>query len=174
MGIDWRVALGAVFLSGMLFFLVSVLRLREWLIGGIPLSLKLGIAAGIGLFLGLIGLKNLGLVVANPATLVGMGSWTAPVLLGSAGLLAIAALTARRVPGAVLLGILGTAAAGLPLGLSEFRGLVAMPPSLAPTFLQMDLAGALQIGVLGVIFTFFLVDLLDNTGTLIATTHRAG
>lgn len=174
MGLDWRVALGAVFLSGLLFFLVSILRIREWLIGGIPLSLKLGIAAGIGLFLGLIGLKNLGLVVANPATLVGMGRWTAPVLLGCAGLLAIAALTARRVPGAVLIGILGTAAAGLPLGLSEFRGLVAMPPSLAPTFLQMDLAGALQIGVLGVIFTFFLVDLLDNTGTLIATTHRAG
>lgn len=174
MGVDWRVALGAVFLSGLLFFAISILRIREWLIGGIPLSLKLGIAAGIGLFLGLIGMKNLGLVVANPATLVGMGSWTTPVLLGGAGLLAIGALTARKVPGAVLLGILGTAALGIPLGLTEFGGIVATPPSLAPTFLQMDIAGAVQMGLLGIVFTFFLVDLLDNTGTLIATTHRAG
>ncbi|MFL1460766.1 NCS2 family permease [Roseococcus sp. DSY-14] len=174
MGVPWQVALGAVFLGGVLFFLVSVLRIREWLIGGIPLSLKLGIAAGIGAFLGLIGLKNLGLVVDHPATLVGMGRFTAPVLLGCAGLVLIAALSARRVPGAVLLGILLTAAAGIPLGLTEFKGIVAPPPSLAPTFLQLDLAGALQLGLLGIVFTFFLVDLLDNTGTLIATTHRAG
>ncbi len=174
MGIPWQVALGAVFVAGMLFFLVSVLRVREWLIGGIPLSLKLGIAAGIGAFLGLIGLKNLGLVVANPATLVGMGAFTAPVLLGCGGLVLIAALSARNVPGAVLIGIAATALAGVPLGLTTVQGVVAMPPSLAPTFLQLDIAGALQAGLLGVVFTFFLVDLLDNTGTLIATTHRAG
>ena len=174
MGVPWPVALGAVFLGGVLFFLVSVLRIREWLIGGIPLSLKLGIAAGIGAFLGLIGLKNLGLVVDHPATLVGMGAFTTPVLLGCAGLVLIAALSARRVPGAVLLGILLTAIAGIPLGLTEFKGIVAPPPSLALTFLQLDLAGALQMGLLGIVFTFFLVDLLDNTGTLIATTHRAG
>lgn len=174
MGVPWQVALGAVFLGGVLFFLVSVLRIREWLIGGIPLSLKLGIAAGIGAFLGLIGLKNLGLVVANPATFVGMGKFTVPVLLGCAGLVAIAALSARRVPGAVLIGIIGTALAGVPFGLTEFKGVVAMPPSIAPTFLQLDIAGALQLGLLGIVFTFFLVDLLDNTGTLIATTHRAG
>ncbi len=174
-GIPWQVALGAVFLSGLIFFAISAVRLREWLIGGIPLSLKLGIAAGIGLFLGLIGLKNLGLVVANPATLVGMGNITAtPVLLGAGGFIIMAALAARKVPGAVVIGILVTAAAGIPFGLTQFQGVFAAPPSLAPTFLQMDLKGALQLGLLGIVFTFFIVDLLDNAGTLIATTHRAG
>jgi AGZA family xanthine/uracil permease-like MFS transporter len=157
LGIPWQVALGAVFLSGLIFFAVSVLRIREWLIGGIPLSLKLGIPAGIGLFLGLIGLKNLGLVVANPATLVGMGNVTStPVLLGGAGFLLIAALAARRVPGAVIIGILATMAAGIPFGLTQFRGVFDLPPSLAPTFLQMDIAGALSLGILGVVFTFFI------------------
>ena len=174
MGIPWQVALGAVFLSGLIFFAISAVRLREWLIGGIPLSLKLGIAAGIGLFLGLIGLKNLGLVTANPATLVGMGPITTPVLLGAGGFVLMAALAARRIPGAVIIGILATAAAGIPFGLTTFQGIVAMPPSLAPTFLQMDIPGALQLGLLGIVFTFFIVDLLDNAGTLIATTHRAG
>ena len=175
MGIPWQVALGAVFLSGLIFFAVSAVRLREWLIGGIPLSLKLGIAAGIGLFLGLIGLKNLGLVVANPATLVSLGALASPpVLLGCGGFVLMAALAARRVPGAVIIGILVTAGLGIPLGLTQFQGVFAAPPSLVPTFLQMDIAGALQLGVLSVVFTFFLVDLLDNAGTLIATTHRAG
>ncbi|MCO6415481.1 NCS2 family permease [Siccirubricoccus sp. KC 17139] len=175
MGISWPVALGAVFLSGLIFFAVSVLRIREWLIGGIPLSLKFGIAAGIGFFLGLIGLKSMGVVVAHPATLVGLGKLTEPAtLLGVFGFLLIASLSARQVPGAIVLGILVTAALGLPFGLTTFEGMVSLPPSLAPTFLQLDITGALALGVGGVIFTFFLVDLLDNTGTLIATTHRAG
>ncbi|MBK1661394.1 NCS2 family permease [Paracraurococcus ruber] len=175
MGVTWQVALGAVFLSGLLFLAVSLLRVREWLINGIPLSLKLGIAAGIGFFLGLIGLKNMGLVVDHPATLVGLGKLTeTSVLLGCLGFVIIAGLSARRVPGAIVIGILATAALGIPFGLTKFSGIVSLPPSLAPTFLQLDIAGALQLGVLGIVFTFFLVDLLDNTGTLIATTHRAG
>ncbi|WP_431284899.1 NCS2 family permease [Humitalea sp. 24SJ18S-53] len=175
MGVPWQVALGAVFMSGLLFFAVSLGGLREWLINGIPLSLKLGIAAGIGFFLGLIGLKNLGLVVAHPATLVGMGDVvSAPVLLGAAGFVLIAALAARRVPGAIVTGIVATALAGVPFGLTHFDGIVAMPPSLAPTFLAMDVAGAVTLGIAAIVFTFFLVDLLDNAGTLIATTHRAG
>jgi AGZA family xanthine/uracil permease-like MFS transporter len=175
MGIPWQVALGAVFVSGMIFFLVSVLKIREWLVNGIPLSLKLGIAAGIGFFLGLIGLKNMGLVVANQATLVGLGSLSsAPTLIACGGFVLIAGLVARRVPGAIVLGILITALVGLPFGLTKFAGVVSAPPSLAPTFLQMDIAGAIGIGLVGIVFTFFLVDLLDNTGTLIATTHRAG
>lgn len=175
MGIPWQVALGAVFLAGLLFLAVSLARVREWLVNGIPLSLKLGIAAGIGFFLGLIGLKAMGLVVAHPATLVGLGRPSDPaLLLGAAGFLLIAGLSARRVPGAIVIGVLATAAAGIPLGLTTFRGVVDIPPSIAPTFLQLDIAGALGLGVLGIVFTFFLVDLLDNTGTLIATTHRAG
>jgi AGZA family xanthine/uracil permease-like MFS transporter len=175
MGISWQVALGAVFLSGIIFFLISLAGFREWLINGIPLSLKLGIAAGIGLFLGLIGLKNLGLVVDHPATLVGLGKVaSAPVLLGAAGFVVIAGLVARRVPGAIVIGILLTALAGIPFGLTTFQGVISAPPSLAPTFLQMDLAGAVSLGLFAVVFTFFMVDLLDNAGTLIATTHRAG
>ena len=174
-GISWQAALGAVFVSGLIFFAVSVSRIREWLIDGIPLSLKLGIAAGIGMFLGLIGLKNLGLVVANPATLVGIGNIaSAPVILGSGGFLLMAALSARRVPGAIIIGILATALAGIPFGLTTFHGFLAPPPSLAPTFLQLDIGAVFSIGMLGVVFTFFLVDLLDNAGTLIGTTHRAG
>lgn len=175
MGIPWQVALGAVFVSGVIFFLVSIFRVREWLVNGIPLSLKLGIAAGIGFFLGLIGLRGMGLVVANQATLVGLGPLSAPsTLIACAGFVLIAGLVARRVPGAIVLGILATAIVGLPFGLTSFGGIVSAPPSLAPTFLQMDIAGALGIGLVGIVFTFFLVDLLDNTGTLIATTHRAG
>jgi AGZA family xanthine/uracil permease-like MFS transporter len=175
MGIPWQVALGAVFVSGLLFFLVSVLKIREWLVNGIPLSLKLGIAAGIGFFLGLIGLRGMGLVVANQATLVGLGPLTAAsTLIACAGFVIIAGLVARKVPGAIVLGILATALIGLPFGLTSFGGVVSLPPSLAPTFLQMDIAGAIGVGLVGIVFTFFLVDLLDNTGTLIATTHRAG
>ncbi|WP_338663074.1 NCS2 family permease [Pararoseomonas sp. SCSIO 73927] len=175
MGISWQVALGAVFLSGIIFLAVSLAGFRKWLINGIPVSLKLGIAAGIGLFLGLIGLENLGLVVDHPATLVTMGNVrAAPLLLGCLGFVLIAGLAARNVPGGIIIGILVTAALGIPFGLTKLNGVVAMPPSLAPTFLQMDIAGALSLGVAGIVFTFFLVDLLDNAGTLIATTHRAG
>jgi len=175
MGVPWQVALGAVFVSGFLFFLVSVLKVREWLVNGIPVSLKFGIAAGIGFFLGLIGLKNMGLVVAHPATLVTLGPLaSAPTLLACAGFLLIAGLSARGIRGAIIIGILATAAAGIPFGLTKFQGIASLPPSLAPTFLQLDIAGALGLGILGIVFTFFLVDLLDNTGTLIGTVHRAG
>jgi AGZA family xanthine/uracil permease-like MFS transporter len=175
MGIPWPVALGAVFVAGMLFFAVSIAGFREWLINGIPLSLKLGIAAGIGFFLGFIGLQGMGLAVDHPATLVGLGKLAeTKTLLACAGFLLIAGLVARNVPGAIILGILVTAALGIPFGLTTFRGIADLPPSLAPTFLQMDIAGALSIGLVGIVFTFFLVDLLDNAGTLIATTHRAG
>jgi adenine/guanine/hypoxanthine permease len=159
----------------MIFFAVSVLRVREWLVNGIPLSLKLGIAAGIGFLLGLVGLIGMGLVVDHPATLVGLGPLArTETLIACFGFLLIAGLSIRRVPGAIVIGILVTAAVGIPFGLTTFTGIVSLPPSLAPTFLQLDIAGALGLGILGIVFTFFLVDLLDNTGTLIGTTHRAG
>jgi len=175
MGVPWQTALGAVFLSGVLFLLVSVFRIREWLVNAIPLSLKLGIGAGIGLFLGLIGLHDMGLVVAEPATLVTLGAVNKPsVLLSALGFLIMAGLSVRGVRAAILIGIILTALLGIPFGLTELRGIVAMPPSLAPTFLQLDVAGALKLGITTVVLTFFLVDVLDNAGTLIATTHRAG
>lgn len=175
MGVPWQTALGAVFLSGLLFLAISLLRVREWIINTIPLSLKLGIGAGIGLFLGLIGLRGMGVVSASPATLVTLGPLSdMRTALSCAGFLLMAGLAARRVPGAILIGILAAAIAGLPLGLTQFGGVFSAPPSLAPTFLQMDIAGALGLGVVTVVLTFFLVDVLDNAGTLIAVTHRAG
>lgn len=175
MGVPWQVALGAVFLSGLLFFVVSILKVREWLVNGIPLSLKFGIAAGIGFFLGLIGLRGMGIVVDHPATLVGLGPLgVASTLLSCGGFLLMAGLSARGVPGSIVIGIIITALIGIPFGLTSFQGIVSMPPSLAPTFLQLDIAGAIGLGIIGIIFTFFIVDLLDNTGTLIGTVHRAG
>ena len=175
MGVPWQTALGAVFLSGVLFLLISVFRVREWLINAIPFSLKLGIGAGIGLFLGLIGLHEMGVVVGNPATLVAMGPMDKPTtLLSCLGFLIIAGLAARGITGSILIGILVTAAIGIPFGLTHLHGVVSMPPSLAPTLFKLDIASALKLGVPVVVLTFFLVDVLDNAGTLIAVTHRAG
>lgn len=175
LGYSWQQALGAVFISGLLFVLVSLFRVREWVVDAVPRSLKFGISAGIGLFLAIIGLKNAGVIAADPNTLVGLGDLKAPgTLLAVAGLLLIVALQARKVTGGVIIGILSITLVSLILGLSPFAGVVAMPPSLAPTFLQMDLVGALEIGLIAVVLTFFLVELFDATGTLIGVSHRAG
>jgi len=175
MGVPWETALGAVFVSGLLFLIVSVLRVREWLINAIPLSLKLGIGAGIGLFLGLIGLHEMGLVVGDTATLVQLGPIDKPAtLLSCLGFLLIAGLSARGIRAAILLGIIITALLGIPFGLTQLHGVVSLPPSLAPSFLKLNISGALSLGIPEVVLTFFLVDVLDNAGTLIATTHRAG
>ncbi len=175
MKVPWQVALGAVFLSGLLFLAISLLRVREWLINSIPLSLKLGIGAGIGFFLALIGLENMGIVAASKATLVTLGHLdTVKTVLASLGFILMAALAARGISASVLIGILATAAAGIPFGLTRFTGVMSLPPSLAPTLLQMNIPGALGLGLSSIVLTFFLVDVLDNAGTLIATTHRAG
>ena len=175
MGVPWQVALGAVFVSGVVFLIISVLRVREWLINAIPMSLKLGIGAGIGLFLGLIGMHEMGLVAGNPVTLVTFGDVDkTPTLLACLGFLIMAGLSARGTRGAILVGILAIAALGIPFDLTEVHGVVSTPPSLAPTFLQLDIRGALSLGVTTVVLTFLLVDVLDNAGTLIATTQRAG
>ena len=175
LGYSWQAALGAVFVSGCLFVVVSLFRVREWIVNAIPKSLKFGISAGIGLFLALIGLKNAGLVAASPATFVTLGDLHQPApLLAFAGLLLIVALEARRVTGGIVIGILAITAAAVASGLQPFAGVFAPPPSLAPTFLQLDLAGALDAGLLAVVLTFFLVELFDATGTLIGVAHRAG
>jgi len=175
MGYTWQVALGAIFLSGILFVILSVLPVREWVINAIPRELKMAISAGIGLFLGIIALKNAGIVVDHPATLVTLGEMTAwPAILAIFGFLLMVALDVRRVPGAVIIGILATAAIGIALGVSPFQGVIGMPPDPSPTFLQLDLAGAFQIGLIAVVFTFLFVDLFDTAGTLMGVAHRAG
>ena len=172
---SWQVALGAVFISGILFFALSVFKVREWIVNAIPLSMKFGIAAGIGFFLAIIALKSAGVIVASPATLVTLGNLKdPPTLLAALGFLLTVALSYRRVPGAIVIAILVVTVIGVPLGLTQFQGVVKMPPSLAPTFLQMDIAGALKLGLSTIIFAFLFVDLFDNTGTLIGVAHRAG
>jgi len=172
---SWQVALGAVFLSGILFLILSVLPVREYIINAIPKSLKMAISAGIGLFLAIIGLKEMGVIVADPATFVTLGPLTTwPVILGSLGFVLMAALDARRVPGAIIIAILLVTAAGVAIGVSPAQGVFSMPPSIAPTFLQMDIAGAFSLGLVAIVFTFLFVDLFDNTGTLIGLAHRAG
>jgi len=174
MGVPWQQALGAVFVSGLMFLVLSMLKVREWLLNAIPMSLKLGMGTGIGLFLALLGLKGMGVVVANPVTLVGIGNLAAPsTLLACGGFLLMAGLAAREVPGAILIGVAAATLAGVPLGLVTFTGVVSAPPSLAPTFLQLDIAGVLRLSMVGVIAALFLLVMLDNMGTLIATLYKA-
>ncbi len=175
MGYSWQVALGCVFLSGVIFFIISVLPIREWIVNAIPKSLKMAIAAGIGLFLALIALKNAGIVVGDKATLVTHGQLTSfPVVMAALGFALIVALEYRRVMGGVIIGILAVTAIAIVAGQQKFEGIFDVPPSIAPVFLQMDLGGALQIGLVTVVFAFLFVDLFDNTGTLIALAHRGG
>lgn len=172
---SWEVALGAVLISGILFLILSLLKLREWIVDSIPQSLKMAISAGIGLFLGIIALHNAGIITGDPDTLVTMGNLKAPgTVLAVCGFLAIVALDARRVPGAIIISVLAVTAIGVALGLSPFEGIAAPPPSLAPTFLKLDLKGALDAGVIVIVFAFFFVDLFDNTGTLVGVAYRAG
>ena len=175
MGYSWEVALGAVFISGFLFFMLSIFKIREWVINSIPLPLRSAIAAGIGLFLALIALKSAGIVVDNPATLVGAGDMTLPgPLLASLGFAVIVALAYRRVTGAVMIGILLVTLISLALGLTSADGFVSAPPSLAPTLLQLDIKGAMEVGLISVIFAFLFVDLFDTSGTLIGVAQKAG
>ncbi|MET4698442.1 AGZA family xanthine/uracil permease-like MFS transporter [Constrictibacter sp. MBR-5] len=175
MGYSWQVALGAVFLSGILFIALSLLPVREWLVNAIPRELKTAVSAGIGFFLAIIAMKNAGLIVDHPATLVTVGDVTSwPVILAGAGFVLMVALDVRRVPGAVIIGILATTALGLALGVSEFRGVVSLPPDPSPTFLQLDIAGAFHVGLIAIVFTFLFVDLFDTAGTLVGVSHRAG
>jgi adenine/guanine/hypoxanthine permease len=172
---SWQVALGAVFISGVLFLILSLTRIRSWIVDAIPLSQKMAISAGIGLFLGIIALKEAGVIAASPDTLVTLGDLKSPAtLLACAGFILMVALDRLAVPGAIIIAILVTALAGILLGVSPFAGVVDTPPSLAPTFLQLDLRGAFDIGIATVVFVFLFVDLFDNTGTLVGVAHRAG
>ena len=175
MGLSWETALGAIFLSGLLFMLVSLLRVREWFVNAIPASLKHAITAGVGLFLALLALHAAGIVVASVDTLVMLGDIKSPpALLAMGGFLLIATLDQRHIPGAILIGILTVAAFSMMLGLSAFNGVVALPPALTPTLFKADIIGALAPSVLGVVLSFFLMSLFETSGTLIAIAQRGG
>nr|WP_229207007.1 MULTISPECIES: NCS2 family permease [unclassified Duganella] len=175
MGIKWPVALGAVFISGCLFLLVSLLGLREAIVNGIPRSLRIAITVGLGLFLGLIALKSAGIVMANPNTMVTVGDLhKPPALLAVVGFLLIVTLDRLKVKGAILIGIMAVTVLSFFFAGNQFHGVFSAPPSLDATLLKLDVPGALGVGVLNVVLVFFLVELFDATGTLMGVASRAG
>jgi AGZA family xanthine/uracil permease-like MFS transporter len=175
MGFTWQAALGAVFVSGCLFLLVTMFGLRGLIIRGIPLSLRYAITVGIGLFLALIALKSAGIVTGDKNTFVTLGDLhQPPVVMAVLGFVLIAVLDKLKVPGAILIGIVSVTIASFFFGGNQFRGVFSAPPSIAPTFLQLDIKAALTGGILNVILVFFLVELFDATGTLMGVAKRAG
>ena len=174
MGYSWEVALGAVFLAGVLFFIMSITRLRAWMISSIPINLRIAMGAGVGLFIGLIGLKNGGIIVGNQATLLSLGEFSQiETLLAAIGFLIISILSVRKVTGAIIIGILATTLIAYFIGLIEFNGIVSYPPEIAPTFMKLDILGALNLGMLTIIMSFLFVNLFDTTGTLLGVASRA-
>lgn len=175
MGYTWQVALGAVFISGVCFMLVTVFRIRDAIVDGIPHSIRIAITVGIGLFLAIISLKNAGIVAASPATFITMGDLHKPtVVLAVIGFFAVAALSVLEVKGALLLGILGVTALSFFFAGNAISSLVSLPPSISPTLFALDIPGALHAGLLNVVLVFFLVELFDATGTLMGVARRAG
>jgi AGZA family xanthine/uracil permease-like MFS transporter len=175
MGYAWQTALGAVLISGILFIVLSVLPIREWLFNAIPMNIKYGISAGIGFFIGFIALKNAGIVIDNPATLVSLGPLTqVEAVLCLGGFILIAVLSTRGLVGAIIFGIGSVSILGWLLGVTEFQGLVSAPPSIAPVFLQFDLEAALTMSMVPVILALLLVDVFDTAGTMVAVSQRAG
>lgn len=173
MGHSWEIALGAVFISGVLFIILSILPVREWLINSIPRSLKLGMSTGIGLFLAIIALSGSGLIVDNPVTLVALGDLTShSTLLLLLGFVTIAALSARKIMGAVVIGIVLVAAISWLTGVVEFKGLISIPPSPS-ALLELDIIGAIKLSMVSVILSLLLVDVFDTAGTLVGVATRA-
>ena len=174
LGYSWEIALGSVFLAGILFFLMSVTRLRGWMIDSIPLNLRIAMGAGVGLFIGFIGLKSGGIIVNSDATFLKLGDLSnQETLLAALGFLLISVLAIRKVPGAILIGVLSTTLVALAFGMIQFNGLVSMPPSLEPVFLKLDILGALNISMITVVMSFLFVNLFDTTGTLLGVANRA-
>lgn len=175
MGVPWRVALGCVFIEGLIFITLTLTKMRQALMDSIPESLRHAVACGIGLLIAFVGLKDAGLVVANPATLVSLGDvLSRPALLSLGGLVFTGALLARGVRGAILWGILAAALAGIPLGIVRYQGIVSAPPSMMPTLLQMDLRGAMQMGLLSIVLVFLFMDVFDTVGTLAGVGELGG
>ena len=175
MGYTWNQALGAVFISGAVFFILALLKVREYIINSIPMTLKLSISAGIGLFLAIIALENAKVIVDHPATLLTLGDIGQPtVLLAALGFFVICALHYRNITGSIIIGILLVTILSILLGLNQAQGIVSAPPSIAPTFFELDIAGAFEAGMFGVIFAFLFVDMFDTAGTLVGVAHRGG
>lgn len=174
-GVDWQTALGVVFISGVIFLALTVTGIRTKIIHTIPLALRLATGAGIGLFISFIGFKNMGLVVDNPATLVGLGSFTPTLLIGLGGLVITAIFEVKKVRGGIFWGIIITTIVALVAGQVQApTSLVSLPPSIAPLAFKLDIISALSLGLIGAIFSFMFVDLFDSVGTIVACSYEAG
>ena len=174
-GATWQEALGVVFLSGIVFVILTVTGVRKALIEAIPVEMRLAVGAGIGLFIAFLGMQTIGLIVANPATLVGLGQFTKPVILGVIGFTVMAFLEVKRMKGGILLGIVVTTILGIIMGeISIPDAVVSMPPSIMPVAFKLDIIGALRPALFGSIFSFVFVDLFDSLGTLLACANEAG
>jgi len=174
MGYDWEVALGAVFLAGILFIIISVTPLRQWMLNSIPMNLRIAMGAGVGLFVGFIGLKTGGIIIQNEATFLSLGNFKdIETLLAALGFLLILVLAVRKVIGAIIVGVLAVTILGLLLGLIQFNGIVSSPPDLKPILLKLDILGAIDIAMISVIISFLFVNLFDTAGTLLGVASRA-
>ncbi|MDC3152690.1 NCS2 family permease [SAR86 cluster bacterium] len=174
MGYAWEIALGAVFLAGILFVIMSVTPLRRWMLDSIPLNLRIAMGSGVGLFIGFIGLKSGGIIISNDATLLSLGDFSKiETLLAALGFLSITILSVRKIPGAIIIGVLGITIIGIFLGIVNFNGVVSMPPALAPTLMKLDIMGALDLAMISVIMSFLFVNLFDTAGTLLGVATRA-
>ena len=175
MGYPWQTALGAVFIAGILFVVLTVTRLREWMLVSIPWNLRIAMGAGIGLFVGMIGLKNGGIIVDHPATLLSLGNFqVTETLLAGLGFLVITGLATRQFPGAILAGILIVTVVGLVVGAVEYNGIVSAPPSISPVLGQLDIAAALDVAMISAIASILFVNLFDTAGTLVGVATQAG
>ena len=173
-GYSWEVALGAVFLAGILFVIMSITPLRKWMLDSIPLNLRIAMGSGVGLFIGFIGLKSGGIIVSNNATFLSLGNFLEiETLLSGLGFLLIAVLAVRNVSGAIIIGVLSITLLGVVLNLVQFQGFVAYPPDISPIFMQLDILGALDLAMISVIMSFLFVNLFDTAGTLMGVATRA-
>ena len=174
MGYSWEVALGAVFLAGILFVIMSVTPLRRWMLDSIPMNLRVAMGSGVGLFVGFIGLKSGGLIIANDSNFLSLGDFSkTETVLAGLGFLLISVLSIRKVPGAIIVGVMVVTVAAMFFGLVQFQGLVSMPPDLAPTFMKLDILGALDLTMVSIIISFLFVNLFDTAGTLLGVANRA-
>ncbi len=174
MGYSWEIALGAVFLAGILFVIISITPLRQWMLNSIPMNLRIAMGAGVGLFVGFIGLKTGGIIIQNDATFLSLGNLkNIETLLAAIGFLLILVLAIRKITGAIIIGVLAVTIIGSLLGLIEFNGIVSPPPDLSPIFMKLDILGALNLAMISIIISFLFVNLFDTAGTLLGVASRA-
>lgn len=175
MGYSWQFALTAVLIEGMIFIILTLTNVREAIVNAIPLSLRNAIGAGIGLFIAFIGLESAGVIVNDEATLVALGDLTSgSAFLAFIGVIITGFLYARNIPGAILIGIIVTMVIGIPLGVTEFVGVLSKPESIAPIFCQFEFDNILTLDMLVVVFTFLFIDMFDTVGTLVGVCTKAG